>query len=248
MGLYKDFRDNPNRMVDKWMHYFPVYEKHFGRFVNQSVNFWEIGVCMGGSVQMWDRYFGPFAQIIGIDILPECKQFENGNIHIEIGDQKDTEFLEFLVDKYGPPDIVLDDGSHIMSDACQTFDFLYPKVSKNGVYMVEDMHTAYMSGIYEGGLKEPGSFIEKSKDLVDSMNRFSGLPTAFADTIFEIAFYESIVCFEKIKWHNNFRSLHTAGNFNITTTNENIWGNVVGTATTHAPGGMATLETVPIKP
>jgi len=148
--LYYDFLSNNQKLTLKWLHYFPVYEKHFKRFVNQSVNFWEIGVYKGGSLQMWKRYLGPFAKIVGIDIDPECKQHEEDQISICIGDQSDTQFLQKILYKHGRPDVVLDDGSHMMQDVCETFNFLYDKVSKNGVYCVEDLHTAYWSQ-YGGG-------------------------------------------------------------------------------------------------
>src|SRR2546427_93714 len=74
-----------------------------------------------------------------------------------------------LLDKVGIPDIVLDDGSHKMSHVTATFQFLYPLMLKNGVYMVEDLHTAYWDE-YEGGLRKLSTFIELCKDLIDELN------------------------------------------------------------------------------
>ena len=201
--LYHDFLTNGSKPVHKWLHYFPIYEKHFSRFINQSVVFWEIGVSRGGSLQMWKRYLGPFARIIGIDINPECKSHEEDQISICIGDQSDTKFLQGIIDKYGCPDIVLDDGSHVMEHVCASFDFLYDKVSKNGVYFIEDMHTAYWTQ-FGGGLKREGTFIEQCKSLIDSLNaRHCGLPTSFADITFSMSFYDSVVVFEKIQWQKD---------------------------------------------
>ena len=45
---------------------------------------------------------------------------------------------------------VLDDGSHQMHHIVATFNFLYQRLPKNGVYMVEDLHTAYWKE-YGGG-------------------------------------------------------------------------------------------------
>ncbi|MDR0305574.1 MAG: hypothetical protein LBI42_01925 [Chitinispirillales bacterium] len=141
--LFHDFLTNEQNVLSKGSHYFPIYEKHLKKIVNSSVNFWEIGVHRGGSLQMWKRYLGPFAKIIGIDISRHCKLYEENQINICIGDQTDTAFLQSIIDKYGPPDVVLDDGSHVMKHVCATFDFLYDKVTKNGVYMVEDLCCAY---------------------------------------------------------------------------------------------------------
>ncbi|MDR2579704.1 MAG: class I SAM-dependent methyltransferase [Fibromonadaceae bacterium] len=208
--LYNIFLSNEKKAIDKWAHYFPIYERHFSKFVNKSVNFWEIGVGRGGSLQMRKKYFGPFAKIIGIDICSGCKTHEEEQIKICIGDQSDTVFLQNIIDKYGPPDVVLDDGSHIMKHVCASFDFLYDKVSKNGVYMVEDLHTAYWDS-FGGGLKREGTFIECCKDLIDSLNArhiprtWGGGGTMdnsmqFTNSTYSMNFYDSVVVFEKMEW------------------------------------------------
>ena len=135
MNLWADFLTNDARVVWKWKHYFPIYERHFHDFVYKSVTLLEIGVASGGSLQMWKRYLGPHATIIGIDILAECKAYEEDQIEVRVGSQQDTNFLQSVIDEFGVPDIVLDDGSHRMSDTLTTFEFLYPRLPKNGVYM-----------------------------------------------------------------------------------------------------------------
>ena len=200
MNLWSSFLTNDGRLIHKWKHYFPIYERHFRDFVYKPVTFIEIGCGRGGSLQMWKRYFGPHARIVGIDILPECKQFEEDQIEIRIGAQQDPQFLESIVAEFGPPDIVLDDGSHIMSHVTASFEFLYPRVAKNGVYMVEDLHTAYWEE-YEGGLRKPTTFIELSKNLVDELNadhsRGALAPTDFTKTTLSMHFYDSVTVFEK---------------------------------------------------
>ena len=94
MQLWNDFQSNPGRMVHKWKYYFPAYERHFSRFRNQSVTIMEIGCGEGGSLQMWKRFFGPYARIVGIDINPECNVFAEDQVQIRIGDQKDVVFLD----------------------------------------------------------------------------------------------------------------------------------------------------------
>lgn len=205
--LYHDFLTNDNLPVHKVTHYFPVYEKYFSPFKNQSITFWEIGVFKGGSLQMWKRYFGPFSTIIGLDIDPDCAIFEDQQTHVRIGDQSDTKFLQSVIDEFGAPDIVLDDGSHEMRHVCATFNYLYDKVSKNGVYMVEDLHTAYWDG-YGGGIGREGTFIELVKSLIDSLNaRHNGLPTKFAESTFSINIYDSMAVFEKREWKSDTFSI-----------------------------------------
>ncbi len=200
MSLYAQFLTNPDRVVHKWKHYFPAYERHFSHWINRPVTFLEIGCGRGGSLQMWKRYLGPHARIIGIDINPEVQAFEEDQIAIRIGGQQDTAFLQSVLDEFGTPDIVLDDGSHVMSHICTTFAYLYPRTAHNGVYMIEDLHTAYWPE-YEGGLKQPGSFMELAKDLIDHLNadhaRGALQPTHFTHTTLSMHFYDSIVAFER---------------------------------------------------
>ncbi len=200
MSLWLDFLTNDQRLIHKWKHYFPVYECHFGRFVNRDTVFIEIGCGEGGSLQMWKRFLGPHARIVGIDINPHCASFAEDQIEIRIGDQSDASFLARIVDEFGAPDVVLDDGSHMMSHIEASFAALYPRVGRNGVYVVEDLHTAYW-GEYEGGHNRKGSFIEHCKDLIDELNadhaRGAISPTDFTRSTLSMHFYDSIVVFEK---------------------------------------------------
>lgn len=200
MDLWQDFLTNKGKVIHKWEHYFPIYERHFAPWRGRTLTFFEIGVARGGSLPLWRRYFGPLATIVGLDIDPRCKAHEGDGVSVRIGDQSDPAFLHAVMDEFGPPDLVLDDGSHQMAHIRASFDVLYPKVPKNGVYMVEDLHTAYWPD-FGGGLGEPGSFITFAKSLIDELNadhsRGALAPTAFTRETFAMAFYDSIVCFEK---------------------------------------------------
>jgi SAM-dependent methyltransferase len=200
MSLWAEFLGHDGRTIHKWKHYFPAYERHFSRYINRPLTFLELGCGLGGSLQMWKRYFGPHARIVGIDIRPECASFEEDQIAVRIGDQADQVFLSALLDEFGAPDIVLDDGSHMMSHMAASFRFLYPRTAPDGVYVVEDLHTAYWDE-YGGGLRRPGSFIELCKTLLDELNadwsRGALPPTDFTRTTQSIHFYDSLAVFER---------------------------------------------------
>jgi hypothetical protein len=200
VSLWSDFLTNQHRTIHKWKHYFPAYEARFGRYINRPMLFLEIGCGSGGSAQMWKRYFGPHAQIVGLDINPDCKAYEEDQIAVRIGSQSDAAFLQTILDEFGTPDIVLDDGSHRMSDVVETFRFLYPRTAKDGVYMVEDLHTAYWDE-YGGGVGRDGTFIELCKSLIDELNadwsRDKLPPTEFTRSTLSMHFYDSIAAFER---------------------------------------------------
>lgn len=200
--LLELFEKNQGRLIDKWTHYFDIYHRHFARFRNKPVKVLEIGVFKGGSLAMWRKYFGPQAKIFGVDIDPVCKDFEMDGIKVIIGDQEDRTFLRKLVAQVGALDIVIDDGGHTMKQQINSFEELYPKVKPGGVYLAEDLHTSYWSE-YGGGLKEPDSFIEYSKNLVDQLNAWHSRDkedldvSMFTRTTTSMHYYNSVLVLEK---------------------------------------------------
>ena len=200
MALWDLFQNHRGRVIHKWTHYFPVYEQFFHPYVGKPLLFVEIGCGEGGSLQMWKNYFGPHATIVGLDINPECMGFEEEQVHVRIGSQADVSLLAGILEQFGSPDIVLDDGSHRMSDILASFSFLYPRIERRGVYLVEDLHTAYWEE-YEGGLGRQGTFIEKSKQLIDELNadhaRGQLEPSDFTRSTLSMHFYDSMVVFQK---------------------------------------------------
>jgi len=140
------FQSSRPLKIDKWLHYFPIYERHFASFKGKPVKVLEIGVFKGGSLAMWKEYFGANSVIVGLDIDQYCKQFENKDsaIHVRIGDQESQSFLASVSEEFGPFDIVIDDGGHTTSQQIQSFLQLYFSAMKpDGVYLVEDLHTNY---------------------------------------------------------------------------------------------------------
>ena len=198
MSLYTEFLHHDDRHINKWTQYFPVYERYMERFVNQSVFLLEIGVSHGGSLQLWKKYLGPRALIVGIDVEEQIKDVEENQIHIRIGSQTDRDFLSKVLAEFGTPDIVIDDGSHVMKHVNSTFEFLYPKIQRNGIYIVEDMHTAYWEG-WGGGLRKQGTFIENSKKMIDELNGkyWENEDNFIQKNTFGISFYDSMVIFER---------------------------------------------------
>lgn len=196
------YRSHTGRPSMKWKHYFGIYDAHFQRFRGQSVTVLEIGIRRGGSLQIWREYFGERARVVGIDIDPTCRALEADGFEVFIGDQGDTAFLTDIVERAGPFDIVIDDGSHRMEDLRRSFATLFPNLISGGLYMVEDTHTSYMAE-YDGGYRKSGSFIENAKTIIDQMHAFySEDKSAFAPngltlTVNAVHFYDSIVVIEK---------------------------------------------------
>lgn len=148
------------------------YEKYlpFNRY--DELNILEIGVLNGKSLLTWKEYFYR-SRILGIDINPDCKQYEESRISVEIGSQDDPTFLLEISSKYGPFDMILDDGSHMNYHQIYSFQHLWGHVKSGGVYVVEDVGCSYWSD-YGGGYLAPHSTMEYFKSLSDDVN-FRGL-------------------------------------------------------------------------
>lgn len=200
--LERYFENNTGRLIHKWLHYFEIYDRHFSRFRGKNVKILEIGIFHGGSLQMWKEYFGPGAQIFGVDINPRCKELEEDGVTIFIGNQEDRIFLADLKEIIGQVDIVIDDGGHYMTQQITSFEELYSLVSPTGVYLVEDLHTSYWNH-FGGGYQREGTFIEYAKKLVDQLNAWHSQDleafsvNEFTKTTKSIHFYDSITVFEK---------------------------------------------------
>lgn len=195
------FYNNPGRLIHKWTHYFEAYDRHFQRFRNKKVVILEIGVYQGGSLQMWKHYFGPQAEIYGIDLNPMCKQYEEENITILTGSQSDRQFLQKVRATIPPVDILIDDGGHTMRQQIITFEELFGHVKPDGVYLCEDIQTSYQI-TYGGGYKRKGTFIEYSKNFIDLLHAYhstqSGLTvTDFTRSVKSLHYYDSILVIEK---------------------------------------------------
>jgi hypothetical protein len=162
--------------TDKWgQHlYTPIYHRLFQHLREEPIRILEIGVGWptisflgGASLRMWRDYF-PYAQIVGLDLQP--KRFELGpRVQIVQGSQSDPAFLRQLWATHGPFDIVIDDGSHRVSDVMTSFETLYELLPENGFYVVEDVQTAFWPEF--GGRADGGeSIITKLHELVVAMH------------------------------------------------------------------------------
>lgn len=128
------------------------YTLHYGEHLKhytekESLRILEIGVYEGASLRMWRDAF-PQAMVYGIDVKPECKKHEDERIEIHIGDQKDKWFLRSLGEKVMNEfssgfDLVVDDGSHMFEDQNASLKALFPFVSINGWYVIEDIRVGY---------------------------------------------------------------------------------------------------------
>ena len=201
--LAEYFFRNPGRLIHKWHHYFEIYHRHFAHFRGRAPVVMEIGVFHGGSLQMWREYFGAGARIVGVDVDPRCRAFEEApSITVVTGDQADRGFLASLRERFPRIDILIDDGGHTMAQQTATFEELYPHLQPEGVYLCEDMHTSFIPR-HGGGYGRSDTFLEYSKKRIDSLYGFHTrdcpqlMPDAITQSTFALHFYDSVLVVEK---------------------------------------------------
>ena len=204
------------RKLQKWHHYFDVYERHLSRFRGTECHLLEFGVMDGGSLLMWSEYLGPKARITGVDIDPATRQFDRirPNIRVVVGDQSSQAVLDGLVAEHGPFDIVIDDGGHTARQQISTFNGIYASVTERGIYICEDTHTSYWPEYQDAGPST--TMMEHAKKLIDEMHSIYRLSDStsrfrvpldqrageltvsrFAASTFSIQFHDSMIVFEK---------------------------------------------------
>lgn len=203
MGYFREYiTKTDDRLLMKMDHYLDIYDRLFDGWQGRDVSFLEIGVYKGGSIRMWRDFWGPNASVTFLDIDPACADLQIDGTSIEIGDQTDAAFLQRVAEKYGPFDIIVDDGGHKMDQQSTSFRVLWPHVKNNGRYIVEDTHTSYWPG-FGGGYKAKASFIERCKDLVDYMHSwYTDQDDIFpfhaaAKQVGSVQFFDSLVVIEK---------------------------------------------------
>jgi len=198
------FYAHDGRIAHKWHHYLEIYERHFEplRQRLEAPRVLELGVSHGGSLELWRKYFGAAAKIVGVDIDPACAARVDPDASVVIGDQSDPQTLAAAIEKLGGGvDIVIDDGSHLGAHQIASFTYLYPRLSERGLYLCEDLHCSYWPS-HAGGVGRLGTFVEFVKTRIDDMHAWfvDGAPPDaenFAATTYGIFLYLNIVVIEK---------------------------------------------------
>jgi len=214
--LEKLFNECTQKNCYKWRHYLDIYERYLAPFRNTPCVYLEIGVFEGGSLDLMRKYLGPQARIIGVDVLPSCKEYEKNGYEIYIGDQADNRFLvDHLIKQVGAADIIIDDGGHTPDQQITSFFNLFPILKDGGIYLVEDLHATFRE---EKNASRYGiNFFDLAKGLADKLSYWHLNPASFerfklpydkraapmkvdnfaTTQIYGIHFYDSVIVFEK---------------------------------------------------
>lgn len=115
--------------------YLSEYDKLFTSYRHQEINIFEVGYQHGGSATLWTKYFSK-AIIKTIDIDHCVPDPSSSRIILEIQD------IRMITSDYFndfPPDIAIDDGSHLLDDQIYFIKTVYPVLRQNGLLIIEDI-------------------------------------------------------------------------------------------------------------
>jgi hypothetical protein len=126
-------------LIHNYGYYYERYLKSYRDVVN--LKYLELGILNGDSLRFFRAYFPNAELLVGIDKNPDAMRQSDpsSGIHVEIGSQIDTHFLDMVNAKYGPFDVILDDCSHITDYTIASFEHLFPLLNDKGVYIIEDV-------------------------------------------------------------------------------------------------------------
>ena len=195
--------------TDKWgtHRYAQHYDTHLWQLRDRPITLLEIGIggyanprAGGRSLRMWKEYF-PKARIVGVDIHDKSA-LAQPRIAIVQADQSDASSLRAVHDRFGPFDVIVDDGSHFSEHVRITFQTLFPLLADDGIYCIEDLQTSYWPE-YGGAidLQDPSTSMALVKHLVDGLNyeeHVDAGPPSYSDLhITGVHCYHNLVVIQK---------------------------------------------------
>ncbi|KAK3288873.1 hypothetical protein CYMTET_3667 [Cymbomonas tetramitiformis] len=139
--------------------YSAMYEEFLTPYRSLPAKILEIGLGCdmiygpGKSLDLWTRYFtNPLVEITFIELDAQCVQrfgeqiYKNGKkVSVVAGDQANVSLLAEVTRRYGPFDVVIDDGGHTFHQqrTCIEF-FLNTGLKSSGLLFIEDLHTSFL--------------------------------------------------------------------------------------------------------
>ncbi len=119
------------------------YEKKLETYKNKNLNILEIGSYAGASAAAFTKYL-PKSKVYCFDVNISNFKYKSENINvfgIDINNQKQvlkTLNKIFLAQNFNQFDLIIDDGSHNLSDILISLKFFLKYVKNNGLYIIED--------------------------------------------------------------------------------------------------------------
>ena len=154
--ILKKYNTDKNKETHDSHCYGKTYDNIFKKYKGK-IDLLEIGIQYGESLLAWREYF-PKANITGVDIADNVANKQEG-INYIFADIKDFKGKEY--------DLVIDDGSHILSDVLWVVENI--RLKKGGTMIIEDCQEPE---IWLGEIKKISPYKVKAIDLRQINGRY----------------------------------------------------------------------------
>lgn len=189
--------------------YGPTYTQYFEPLRSKPITLLEIGFGGyeypdrgGAGARTWSEYFmHPSSLVISTDIHKKILKPSDLFLFYQLSQTDATGFIK-IFDNHGAPDIITDDGGHIVQEVLHTFKFLFPYLKPGGFYVVEDVESAY-SDKWSGGNPNPNegettmNFFKRLTDQLNAEFFAAEYRNEYAGKIDSIHFHRNMVVIKK---------------------------------------------------
>jgi SAM-dependent methyltransferase len=152
--------------------YTAVYELLFSSMRNKEINFCEIGIEAGASVQMWEQYFSNanlFAFEYDENKIELCKKLAP-NTNFSKTDVSNEQILDqTFKDTDKMFDIIIDDSNHHQPDQLKILKVAVNYLKPGGILVIEDIYREYTEDIFDSAIGDEWAF--KAFIICDHKNR-----------------------------------------------------------------------------
>ena len=119
------------------------YEKKLEPYKNRDLNILEIGSYAGASAAAFIKYL-PKSKVYCFDVNISNFKYKSKNINVYGIDINNTKKIVKTLNKifseqnFNQFDLIIDDGSHNLSDILMSFKFFFKYVKNKGLFIIED--------------------------------------------------------------------------------------------------------------
>ena len=160
--------------------YLTTYEKLLCKKKESAKNILEIGICKGGSIQLWHDYFTN-ANIYAMDIMhindvyDKIKNNDRISLMTSTNAYDEKVIKENFIDNNIKFDMILDDGPHTFESMCFTAKHYSQLLTDDGILIIEDVQN--MDWVTEIIISFPANVRDKIKivDLRHIKNRYDDI-------------------------------------------------------------------------
>ena len=176
----KDIVDNYRSDKNTVHSYLPLYQKLLFSKKETAKNVLEVGICMGGSIKLWNDYFTN-AKVYGLDIMhindvwDGIKHNEKIILHTSTDAYNSDFFIKNFLNKNIKCDFMLDDGPHSLESMKQFINLYSNIMTDDGILIIEDVQSWDWIDILKNEVPDHLKQYIKTYDLRGNKNRYDDI-------------------------------------------------------------------------